>query len=72
MRAFWSEQEVKALRKCIENGLSVFEIIDRKIFPHRTENSIRGKIRELQLEPPRKTGEVNWQALEDALRIRRI
>lgn len=72
MRVFWSAEETEALKKCLENGLGVSEIMDRKIFPHRSENAIRAKIRELGLEPTRKTGDVNWQAVEDALRIRRV
>lgn len=59
----WTEDEDAALRRLVERGIPVSEMV--RVLRSRTEDAIEKRIRKLGLSRPRILPIVDWDALEE-------
>ncbi|MHA2068289.1 MAG: hypothetical protein ACXABY_28335 [Candidatus Thorarchaeota archaeon] len=65
----WTDDELKALRVCVKAGRVDSDTLGQ-VFPYRSPNGVRHKLRALQKEdrkkwtPPPPEPPINWQLIE--------
>ena len=69
MGRVWTDKELEALQVCVRVGRVDAETL-QKVFPYRSPNGVRHKLRALQREdhkkwtPPPPEPPINWQLIE--------